>query len=181
MGQQAINLIDWQSNQSLLFSQAQQGQKQWQLWQYDLNLKQADKLTGLDVYQARLTPDKRRLAFINSQTTDIWLYDWQDTPLLLSKGALGKGALSKGTVAGYPLKLAQNWFVDDLFLYYLTRLNDYSHTQLWRLDFNTGERQKLTSLPTLDLTSRPQKHMYHFTASQHSQLVGDIWSVDVKF
>ena len=163
LNQQPANLIDWQNNKVLFFSQKQLSR--WQLRQYDLNKKQTAQLTDLDVYQARLTPDKRRLAFINSQTTDIWLYDWQGNPNLLANAQ--------------QLNLRRNWFVDNQFLYYLKPINDLSQSQLWGIDLNNRQQKQLAQLPALDLTSRPQKLIYNFTASQHSQLDGDIWSVDI--
>ncbi|NQZ12354.1 MAG: winged helix-turn-helix domain-containing protein [Algicola sp.] len=78
LGQHPANLIDWQSNQKLLYSHRQPDD--WRLYQYDVELKQQAKLTEHNIFQARLTPDKRRVAYISAESAGVWLWDWHKAP-----------------------------------------------------------------------------------------------------
>lgn len=160
-GKQATNLSDWQDNSTLLYTQ-RQGDK-WQLFQYDVLSDEIKSLSDLNMYQARLTPDKRQIVFIDFAKAGVWLWDRNSAPSLLSNSL-------------YPDSFS--WFIDNEALYYLTPLATSNRTQLWQIDFDSKKRVKREAYPMLDLNSEPQKLIYGYSASEMWQLSGDIWQVD---
>ncbi|MCJ8271938.1 MAG: hypothetical protein MJK04_21400, partial [Psychrosphaera sp.] len=114
LGQQPANLVDWQSNQKLLYSHRHP--EDWRLYQYDVELKKQNKLTEQPIFQARLSPDKRRVAYIRADSVGVWLWDWHNAPYMLASTKT--------------LGLSRNWFIDNDGLYYFVAHNDSSQSQL---------------------------------------------------
>ncbi len=157
------NLVGWKSNNQLLYSVKTEAG--WRLFQYDINAKQSKALTDTNIFQARLTPDKRRLIYINSETNDFWLWDFQSAAVLLP---------NRPTI-----NVRRNWFVDNEYIYYLTQQNDLAQSQLWQLAIYENTHQVVGDFPLMSLKNRPQKMLYRFINSQFSQPSGDIWSIKV--
>jgi len=164
LGNNPINIADWDTNQLILFSQKQKDN--WFLFQYDMTSLQQTKLTDSNIYQARLTPDKRQIVYTSHTASGIWLWDRHTVPNLIANSTQHT--------------LPRNWFVDDESLYYLSSFDNINQSQLWQLDLRTGEQHRVGVYPMLALKSRSQKRIYNFTASEISQLNGDIWSVHIK-
>ncbi|KGJ91202.1 winged helix-turn-helix domain-containing protein [Colwellia psychrerythraea] len=164
LGQSPINIADWQTNQLILFTQRQKDS--WYLFQYDTELQQKKKLSDLNIYQARLTPDKRQIVYTSHKAAGIWLWDRNTVPNLIANST--------------QYDLPRNWFVDDEFLYYLSSFENINQSELWQLDLTKGEQHRVGIYPMLELSSRSKKRIYNFTASKISQLNGDIWSVDLQ-
>ncbi len=164
IGESPISITDWQTNQSILFTQKQKDD--WYLFQYNIESQQKTKLSDLNIYQARLTPDKRQIVYTSNKASGVWLWDRHTVPKLITDSAQHN--------------LPRNWFVDDEYLYYLTSFNNINQSQLWQLDFSTGKQHRVGIYPMLELNSRSQKLIYTFSASKISQLNGDIWSVALQ-
>lgn len=164
LGQNPVNLADWQTNQSVLFTQKQEDS--WHLFQYHIEEQQQTKLSDLNIYQARLTPDKRRIVYTSHKAAGVWLWDRHTVPNLIINSAQHS--------------IPRNWFVDDESLYYLTPFDNINQSQLWQLDLINGEQRRMGVYPMLELNSRSQGLIYSFTASKISQLNGDIWSVNIQ-
>ena len=154
----ASRLVAWRNNQQLLMTQQHPRNNQWHLYQRNSQTHQQRQLSTLNIQQAKLTPDKRRLVFRNNQSNTLWLFDWQNHAQPLTNIN----------------DLQQNWFIDDDNLYY--SIDNQHQVKLYRQAFAQQNAIHINTFANANLKDRHQRQLYHFINSASKIISADIWS-----
>ncbi|TQV89527.1 winged helix-turn-helix domain-containing protein [Aliikangiella coralliicola] len=168
-----VNLVGWRSEREVVFTQQQvTGTRYyWRLHQLNIEGVKSEPLAKFDIYQARITRDKRQLVFINSSRKNLWIWDWHSQPQPI-KGSQGFG-------------LDRNWYVDNEAVYFLTNRPDQASSSLNQFKFDSdAKNSELIEVGRYSKFSkkyRPQDLVYGFTATRQRQIEGDFWLLDMVY
>ena len=157
----AINGIGWKTAQTLLYSQLSRDNEQieWQLKSLNTLNSEIDNIAEYDVFQARLTPNKDKLIFIDASARTLWSWDWYSKPVALHT----------------PVRLDRNWDVNQQQVVWINEV--LGKTQLTHSSLDsamiTAEHAK-----ALSPQHRPQATLHGLAATELKQQQADIWQIN---
>lgn len=172
----AIHLIDWKDAHTLLYSQQTAGN--WNLTnlhvdeQMQISTSSVEHSLSLDVYQARLTPDKQRLIYLTKFKNQFFSWDFTSTPQPLGHAVT---------------HIDRNWYIDQSHIYALKPArwvfadNRYlQRSELIKLALDEPSQQHVADLPPALPQHRPQGLLYGLTFAQESAISGDFWQSNLR-
>ncbi|MCL1093842.1 winged helix-turn-helix domain-containing protein [Shewanella kaireitica] len=157
----AINGIGWKTAQTLLYSELNRDNKQikWQLKSLDIASSDIINMAKFDVFQARLTPNKDKLLFIDANTRDLWSWDWHSTPQKLNSAS----------------RLDRNWDVNQQQILWIEQISGKTQLMRSNLDSAMITAEHAEALSPL---YRPQATLHGLAATEVKQLQADIWQIN---
>ena len=153
-----INLSGWKTNKLLVFSQLNEIDKsqRWMLKQLKISNKELTNLSNVDIFQARLSPDKSKLIFINSSRKGLWSWDWHSRP--------------NEIINSTDLSLNRSWDIDEQNIYGVNLSG-----KIFKFDYHTGQKSIINKPVTFAHEYRAQKLINSLAATKRSFSEGDFW------
>ncbi|MBU2967788.1 winged helix-turn-helix domain-containing protein [Pseudoalteromonas sp. C2R02] len=170
-----IHIIDWRNNQELLISV--ENNLQWKLNTVSFNnfiptaLRPIENSAELDIFQGRLSPNKKTLYFLTSNKSHIFSWDFKASPQVINLKTEN---------------IYRNWFVDNTKLFHFNlptwnRSTNQKVADLIAFDFKTQATSIIKQYPNIQMQYRPQRLINGFTAVKNNKLQGDLWLIETNF
>lgn len=155
---QPINISGWKNDNLVLYSQRKNSNNGsgWLLKNININDLTTSVMSNMDIYQSRITPDKKQLIFINSSRQGLWRLDWKGLPEQIS---------TENT-----LLLDRNWDVDNKELYGIN-----SKGSVFKMSLDSGKYTEFSKLSYFSNEHRPQRLIYGFSATTATLKENDFW------
>ncbi|KZN65340.1 winged helix-turn-helix domain-containing protein [Pseudoalteromonas luteoviolacea] len=150
-----LHVIGWDKNNRIWHSSLRNG-----TWELSHSLPARNTETWqpkISAYQARFTPDKKRLFYIDAVHQALWEWDFI-------------GAPQKITLP-YSMKLNRNWDIDSSGVYFISKEGGLNY-------FNTNDRaieQLIDKQNSFTPIHRPQARLHGLIGTQHVVTYNDFW------
>ena len=170
-----IHIIDWRNNTELLISV--EANLQWQLNKVlfddfiSTSITPIANSAELDIFQGRLSPDKKTLYFLTSSKSHILSWDFKTSPQVINLKTKN---------------IYRNWFVDNTKLFHFNQTKwqkptNHQAADLMAFDFNTQATSVINQYSNIQMQYRPQRLINGFTAVKNNKLQGDLWLIETNF
>jgi DNA-binding winged helix-turn-helix (wHTH) protein/Tol biopolymer transport system component len=175
LGSSAIHLVGWKNSKEILLSQHQE--TSWVLNSVTLSENNVAEIKitpfkdNFDVYQGRLSTDKKNLVYLNSTKDKWYIWDFNSTPQQLPY---------------QPYGINRNWYIDNNFIYLLHQPSwqmvdgkSRSITRMSRYNLSNGTTESLHKIASTLGNYRPYPLIYGFTSVSENKVSGDFWLLNL--
>ncbi|MCG7551627.1 winged helix-turn-helix domain-containing protein [Pseudoalteromonas sp. Of7M-16] len=156
-----LHVIGWDSNSHIWYSKLIGSN--WALTQFDPIKKTIIEHPKKRVYQARFTPNKQHLIYIDAHKQTLWKWDLKNNLKEIS--------------IPHNMKLDRNWDVDSRGVYYIG-----SNGQLNYYNINNEiDKEIVRRIGAFSPKYRPQSRLYGFVGTHEVITQSDFWLSDLAF
>ncbi|MDK2594776.1 winged helix-turn-helix domain-containing protein [Pseudoalteromonas obscura] len=154
-----LHVVGWDSNNHIWYSKLQGSN--WALTKFDPIKKTIIEHPTKQVYQARFTPNKQYLIYIDAHKQTLWKWDFKNNLKAIS--------------VPYNMKLDRNWDIDSYGVYYIGsngQLNYYNIS-------NEIDKKIVSRIGAFSPKYRPQSRLYGFVGTHEVITQSDFWLSDL--